>query len=532
LEDTLKNGDIEFTTSKPGQSYLSLFNILLKKSDYIIFGSLLLLCIIFRVWFWYTTDLTFEDALITFRYAENIAAGNGFVYNLDERVLGTTTPLWTLLLAGTKYAGIDLFFATKIFGILFDTITCLLIVLILHPLSRRIAAFCALLFATSPAIIPNSISGMETSLLLCAMSLLLLGYARKNALFGIGLALTILTRIDGALYALVFIAAGILQDRRWVFRQLIIACLCCAPWYIFSLSYFGSILPQSALAKRAAYNLSLNVSASPFISSFTPFLEKQLIKILIKSGILILLLIGIILCFRKKSILLPAGIFILLYCTVFMTSGIIIFNWYLIPPIFASYFIIAIAIDWSAGKANKIIQKTSLKYIFLPILLFSIFLSNISLVLVRIEKYRQLQKFEFNLRKPLGLWLKENAEPGAKIFLEPLGYIGYYAGTKCIIWDEIGLVNRKVVEHRERGSSWYIEAVKDLKPDYIVQYALTVEENKSEGTQSPIFKDDVEKAWFFSHFHTISTMEAADQYPFIEQKEKKYIIFKKSESTL
>jgi arabinofuranosyltransferase len=44
-----------------------------------------------------------DDAFITYRYARNLAAGHGFVYNLGERVLGTTTPFFTLLL--TPFAG-------------------------------------------------------------------------------------------------------------------------------------------------------------------------------------------------------------------------------------------------------------------------------------------------------------------------------------------------------------------------------------------------------------------------------------------
>ncbi len=41
----------------------------------------------------------FDDTYITFRYSLNLASGHGFVYNLGEPVLGTTTPLWTLVLA-------------------------------------------------------------------------------------------------------------------------------------------------------------------------------------------------------------------------------------------------------------------------------------------------------------------------------------------------------------------------------------------------------------------------------------------------
>jgi hypothetical protein len=360
------------------------------------------------------------------------------------------------------------------------------------------------------------------------MSVLLLGYTRKNSLFGIGLALIILTRIDGALYALVFAAAAILQDRKWAFRQLIIAFLCCAPWYIFSYIYFGNILPQSLLSKRIVYKHSMYASSVKFIGSFTPFVDTQPLKILAKSGLLILLLTGILLIFKKKSIFFPLVIFILLYCAVFMTSRTLVFYWYLIPPIFISYFILATALDWYISKANKIIQESILKYIFLPVLLFSIFLSNFSLVLVKIQNYRPLQEFETGLRRPLGLWFKENAKPGSKIFLEPLGYIGYYAGTKLIIWDEIGLVNPKVVECRKSDGGWYTNTIKALKPDYIIQYAEGLEKNEDEANLMPLFENDAERSWFFSHFQILLTIDKTNMFPAIMQREKRLIIYKSS----
>src|SRR6202022_2682648 len=41
-----------------------------------------------------------DDAYITFRYARNLAEGLGLVYNPGEWVLGTTAPLWAILLGG------------------------------------------------------------------------------------------------------------------------------------------------------------------------------------------------------------------------------------------------------------------------------------------------------------------------------------------------------------------------------------------------------------------------------------------------
>ena len=39
---------------------------------------------------------TIDDSYITFRYARNLLAGEGFVYNPGVRLMGTTTPLYTL----------------------------------------------------------------------------------------------------------------------------------------------------------------------------------------------------------------------------------------------------------------------------------------------------------------------------------------------------------------------------------------------------------------------------------------------------
>ncbi len=45
---------------------------------------------------------TIDDAFITFRYARNLAHGDGLVFNLGERVEGVTSLSWTLLLAAVE----------------------------------------------------------------------------------------------------------------------------------------------------------------------------------------------------------------------------------------------------------------------------------------------------------------------------------------------------------------------------------------------------------------------------------------------
>src|SRR5262245_47172735 len=49
-----------------------------------------------RVLLWFYQPLANEDAYITFRFAEKLAAGHGLVYNDGERVMGFTSLPWTL----------------------------------------------------------------------------------------------------------------------------------------------------------------------------------------------------------------------------------------------------------------------------------------------------------------------------------------------------------------------------------------------------------------------------------------------------
>src|SRR5262245_41845498 len=46
-----------------------------------------------------------DDAYISFRYAKNLADGQGFVFNAGSPVEGVTNLLWTLVLAGAFETG-------------------------------------------------------------------------------------------------------------------------------------------------------------------------------------------------------------------------------------------------------------------------------------------------------------------------------------------------------------------------------------------------------------------------------------------
>ena len=65
-----------------------------------------------------STQLTLDDAYITFRYARHLAEGYGLgAWNhTGDHVEGYSSPLWTVLLGGAAWLGVDVRIASKVFG--------------------------------------------------------------------------------------------------------------------------------------------------------------------------------------------------------------------------------------------------------------------------------------------------------------------------------------------------------------------------------------------------------------------------------
>ena len=73
---------------------------------------------------------------------------------------------------------------------------------------------------------------------------------------------------------------------------------------------------------------------------------------------------------------------------------------------------------------------------------------------------------ENGLRRPIGEWLRANAAPGDTVFMEPLGYIGFFSGLRT--YDYPGLSSPEVVEAERRVGPDFLALIRDLKPNWIV----------------------------------------------------------------
>ena len=293
---------------------------------------------------------TIDDAFITFRYSRNIVEGVGFVYNPGVHTLGTTTPLFTLIMAAFGAVGGDNYpwYALTV-SALADAISAALLFLIARKVtgSDLLAIFPAAVWAVAPMSVTFAIGGMETSVNILwgiAATYLYVVSTHKWRDIGIGVcaALGLLTRVDAALWIAPLLAVQLgetwIKQRRLPLRTWIAAALVLLPWVIFSLAYFGTPIPNSVTAKRFAYLIAPNAALAQLIQTysnvFSTFDLFGSVGVMI-AALLILTctLFAVSYSVRKEARLLPYLLYVWIYFGVFAALNPLIFRWYNAPPL-------------------------------------------------------------------------------------------------------------------------------------------------------------------------------------------------------
>jgi hypothetical protein len=124
--------------------------------------------------------------------------------------------------------------------------------------------------------------------------------------------------------------------------------------------------------------------------------------------------------------------------------------------------------DRQASPQNGIFSGLRFPRICLGVAGFAILVQLIILGCVMQQIRMQQSLIEFGQRKQIGLWLGQHANsPRDSVFLECLGYIGYYSNLK--MYDYPGLSSEEVIEARKRlKTNAWSQIVMDLHPDWLV----------------------------------------------------------------
>jgi hypothetical protein len=203
-----------------------------------------------------------DDAFILLRYAENLAAGHGPVFNVGERVEGFTSPAMVGLEAAFLRLGVEPLLAVKVLGLLFGLVLLWATMALARELSdspwARVLA--GLLVALHTGVAVACVNGLETAPFAAFVALGLFFHvrgqsARDEGAAGLALALAMLFRPEGGL-PLVFVGLSSLwrwrgsadRWRRWVSFALPPLVLV-VPLYLAKAAWFGSFTPNTLLAK-------------------------------------------------------------------------------------------------------------------------------------------------------------------------------------------------------------------------------------------------------------------------------------------
>lgn len=446
-----------------------------------------------------------DDSFITFRYAENIASGKGFVYNEGERVLGTSTPLYTLLLALLVKLGLPILLFARIINIGADCLSGILIFLLLRQFKISVATLAALFYVLFPRVMVWSISGMETSLYVLFIVTSFYCYYKKNfGLTALLLGLTILTRVDGVILGLAILVHFTWQHRRFPVKMALGSLAVVLPWLIFSFLYFGSPIPNSVPGKKALY--SATVWETPKWRIFWEFL---FLRIKIGWPMLLLALAGVCTVLTRAKSHAIIALWTVLYLVFFFLGGTKMHMWYYVPFYLGYLILVALGLDLMFEKADGLWKRRidslrqrgrtvpSLKTLRIA-LIFAVCILAGLIYFQQMKRTVRLVTVEQialeDIHKSIGLWLLENTEPGDTVCAEDIGYMGYYSGR--YILDQDGLISPQVIPFNKNRDR--LGFIKEYRPAYFLI-----------GFAGPYFSQVIQSEWLADNYERLATFDAS-----------------------
>jgi arabinofuranosyltransferase len=219
-----------------------------------------------------------DDAYISFRYAYNLVAGDGLVYNAGERVEGYTNFLWTLLMTIPMLFGRDAVIFSQVLGIVCFIGTLFAVYNLAKLLfqSTLTASLAVLLLGANYTFSSYATGGLETQLQACLIVSAVYGSIRvvkhgssvgRLALLSLVYAAALLNRLDSAaalVIPAVYLLVHLVREPRgtgvWLNRLVAFVLPGAAVvvvWLFWKYTYYGELLPNSFYAKTSGGVTSL-----------------------------------------------------------------------------------------------------------------------------------------------------------------------------------------------------------------------------------------------------------------------------------
>ncbi len=456
--------------------------------------------------------LGFDDAYITYRYAANLADGRGFVFNpASAPVLGTSTPLYTALLAVGGLLGADIPLLSMAIGALATALTMSMIVLIAGRLGYLSAGVAAALTYCTSQFAWAYVEGMETPVYALLIVAALLAYARGRSGWAMSIAaLTVVTRMDGmALVAALGIS--LLASRRVRVRDLLACAAILLGWLVASTLLFGSPIPTSGFAKMlhetqiaGRYGVSspffiyLLMPITATIDGLGPALWAPVGERYVANAIVLAGFAAVIVGVWRVPAIRPAVLWLAMYCLGFLALGMPDFSWYHGPSAIVASLLLWIALQRCLGFATRVIDRryalesrrdATLNAPFDAAIVLIAAGIMATIVLGGVGAFRAQRDAELRPYRAAGEWLAAHRVPGDSVVAFEIGTIAYFSDMPTI--DILGLTEPRAWSHLQKQD--YAWAIREDRPTYVF---TTVEAGSWPITQGifadPTFTKDYE----------------------------------------
>ena len=305
----------------------------------------------------WASDIIKDDAMITFRVAENLAYGRGFVYNLGERVQVTTTPLYAIILA----LGTWLFGAAPPAALALNVTLAALNPILTYDVGRRLA---------------GRLTGFGGAILLTLMPLLIIAFSMESYLYvalilasvdayvsgryrlaGILVGITALVRGDAVLLGASMLGYDFLAYRRLRWQLIAPAIAIPAGWYLFAMFYYGWPFPATLAAKTAQGEF--NWLGEYFLGGFGEYWEDWTRDYSLLFYLFPLLFsIGLIRAIWTKPVWLIMVVRDIMYISAFVSLGVTFAEWYYAPLMPSVALLTARGVQFIAKGAANLIPQT------------------------------------------------------------------------------------------------------------------------------------------------------------------------------
>ncbi|MGH7464311.1 MAG: hypothetical protein ACREK1_03990, partial [Longimicrobiales bacterium] len=365
-----------------------------------------------------------DDPWITYRYAENIAAGRGFVFNPGEQVYGTSTPLYALLLAGARLIGLPVPQTSWVLGFISMNACIVMLFLLVRRLHSEFAGLAAAgLLASAYFFHGVATFGMEAPVYTALIIGAFLAYAKGREILAAALAAAcLLMRLDGAAVGAALALGHMLTRRQIPWKAGLVYVAIVAPWFVFSVAYFGSALPNTMIAKRMHTDYTRLYWMPRWLLTEPRFW-------LALAGVAAVLAVPAL---RRKSAVF--AIWAVAYAVAYSLVAMHRYDWYLMPlvPALAGFAGIGVVVIGQRLARTATLRRA------IPVLLALVLTAPDAGRLVwRLRGHEGFLGIE-RVRYEAAVWMRDNLPQDAPIATGGIGLVGYHTGRH--IFDAMGLV--------------------------------------------------------------------------------------------